>query len=250
MSFQITSQITLQEAVTRVAALVGFPAPADPVSSGDPAAKQLVLAVNESGRELLGLYPWSDFIRNGSQIMDSADVVPPARYAEYDLPEDFLMFIDQTQWNASTQLPGIGPINPQQWQQLQVRLADTLFQITWRVAGGKLQANNPGTQQEFVYQYISQAWVQDGDTPTQFKNVASRNNDVLLLDDFLLVRLARAKWLEYKGFDNSAAMRDFLNSAESRFGQAKGAPTLNLARGGPGYRYLGYANMPDTNYGF
>lgn len=249
MSFQITKQVTLQEAVNRVSALVGFPAPLSATASTDPAVKQLILAINESGVELLGLYPWNEFIRSGSQTVNSADVVPPLRYAEYDLPEDFLMFVDQTQWNETTQLPGIGPINPQQWQQLQVRLADTLFQITWRVAGGKLQINNPGdTDQEFVFQYISQGWVQDGDTPTQFKNIATRNTDLLLVDYFLLVRLARAKWLEYKGFDNTAAMRDFLNSAESRFGQEKGAPILNLS-GNHGYRYLGFINMPDTNYG-
>ena len=249
MPFQITENITLQDAVSRTATLCSLPVPADVTASQDVLVQQLIQAVNEAGRELLGMYPWQQLAKPASLIVRASDVDPETGYAEYELPEDFHMFVDETQWNKTSRLPALGPVNPQHWKRLEVRVAEHIMHLVWRVRRNMLQVRNPGDNQEFVAEYISNGWVVDADNPNLFKNVASKSGDQLFLDDFLLVRLARAKWREYKGFDVSGAMRDFLNAAEHRFGREKGAPTLNLCRGRWGYKYLDYWNIPDHGYG-
>jgi hypothetical protein len=97
-------------------------------------------------------------------------------------------------------------------------------------------------------EYISQGYIQDQDDATLFKNFADKNGDLFLIDQYLIYYLAKAKWLEVKGFDSAAAMRDFQVSFEQRFTQDQGAPVLSLINR-TGYRYLDYWNIPDTNYG-
>jgi hypothetical protein len=95
--------------------------------------------------------------------------------------------------------------------------------------------------------YLSRALVQDADDPTLFKNVANKNGDTFQLDGILMTLLTRVKWLEAKGFDSSAAIRDFLLAFDSRTGAEKGANILNMARGRQDYPYIGVGNLPEAS---
>ena len=248
MPFQIIRTDTLLGLCNRVLQSVGFPVQTDVAGSNDPAVQQMVQSVNQAGTDLLGMHDWQQMLKTFSTLVvedfpgQSSKLVP--------LPEDFLMFKDQSQWNVSQQLPMIGPVLSQDWQRITVRTADFVTRLLWRVRDNQWEIKSPPPPpgQTISMEYISQGYVQDQDDALLFKNFATKNGDVFLIDQYLIYYLAKAKWLEVKGFDSAAAMRDFTTAFEQRFVQDQGAPVLSLINR-TGYRYLDCWNIPDTNYG-
>jgi hypothetical protein len=247
MPFSIKRTDTLISISNRALTAVGFPAQTDVAGSNDPAVQQMVQAVNQAGTDLLGMHDWQQMLKTFS-VNIQADF-PGQSSKLIDLPEDFLLFKDQSQWNVSQQLPMIGPVLSQDWQRITVRTADFVTRLLWRVRDNQWEIKSPPEDvQEISMEYISQGYVQDQDDATLFKNFADKNGDLFLIDDYLIYYLSKAKWLEVKGFDSAAAMRDFQVSFEQRFTQEQGAPVLSLINR-TGYRDLDYWNIPDTNYG-
>jgi hypothetical protein len=95
--------------------------------------------------------------------------------------------------------------------------------------------------------YLSKALVQDADNPALYKNVASKDGDIFQLDGVLMTLITRVKWLEAKGFDSSAAVRDFLLAFDSRVGAQKGANILNIAGNRGMYPFISTGNLPDAS---
>lgn len=247
--YDIQNFATLATSVRELAAMVGFPKPADPAGSLDPAVQQMVAAVNMAGADMLNLYDWQNLCKM-AEIPIVADY-PGQKEKAFDLPKDYGTFIDQTQWNKSTQLPAIGPVSPQAWMQLEVRNPKVVLTFLWQVRENQLWIQSPpSSTQIFSYMYISKGWVIDADNPDLYKNKATKNGDTILFDEYLTTLLARAKWQQIKGFDATAAMQDFRLNYEIRKGKVKGAPVLNLAHSGAGMPYLNMLmNAPDTGYG-
>jgi hypothetical protein len=248
MAFQIIQDASLLAIVQNVAQMVSYPTPSDPAGDSDPSVQQMVQAVNMSATELLGLYDWQELTRTYN-ISIAADT-PGQTEQAFDLPEDFYEWLDQTQWNSTNQWPAIGPISPQMWQNLLVNDVLPTMSFYWQVRDNSLYILAPPTEaQTLTFMYQSLAWVQDQDNPTLYKNRATKNGDIILLDAFLVTLFTRAKWLEMKGLDSSAAMRDFHVNFENRKGQEKGAPVLNMVRT-YGFPYLNALyNTPDTGFG-
>lgn len=247
-TYDISTYETLSTIVRRLSSIVGFPKPADPAGSLDPAVEQMVAAVNMAGADMTNLYDWQNLCK-----MADLDIV--ADYAGqkekgFDLPADFMTFVDQTQWNKNTQMPAIGPVSPQQWMQMQVRNPAVVLTFLWQVRDNQLWIQSPPDEvQVFTYMYMSRGWVIDADNQELYKNEASKNGDVILFDEYLMTLLARSKWLQIKGFDSNAAFGDFKMNYEIRKGKAKGAPKLSLVRRA-GMHYLDvYSNLSDTGYG-
>lgn len=248
MAYQIINDTTLSAIVQNVAQMVSYPVPSDPAGSSDPSIEQMVQAVNLSGLDLMALYDWQELTKT-YEISIEADTSGQIQKA-FDLPEDFYEWVDQTQWNSTNQWPAIGPISPQMWQQLIVRQVLPTLSFYWQVRDNKLYIMAPPTSaQTLTFFYQSQAWVRDQDNTDLYKNRATKNGDVILLDSFLVTLYTRAKWLEMKGLDSSAAFRDFHVNFENRRGQEKGAPVLTMARE---YRFpyiQPLSNTPDTGFG-
>jgi hypothetical protein len=248
MAFQIVNESTLSAIVQNVAGMVAFPTPSDPAGSTDPAVQQMVQAVNMSGIELLSMYDWQELVKN-YQIPIQQDTSGQKEKA-FDLPEDFFDWIDQTNWNATTQFPSLGPVSPQMWQQLLIRTTLPTLSFYWQVRDSKIYVlAPPSAPQTMNVFYLSQAWVRDADDSTLYKNRVTKNGDTVLLDATLVTLYTRVKWLEMKGLDSSAAMRDFQISFENRRGAEKGAPVLSMARDFR-FPYISpLVNTPDTAYG-
>ena len=248
MAFQIIQDASLLAIVQNVAQMVSYPNPSDPAGDSDPSVQQMIQAVNMSATELLGLYDWQALTRT-YEISIAADT-PGQTEQEFALPEDFYEWVDQTQWNSTNQLPAIGPVSPQMWQNLLIRTTLPTMSFYWQVRDNSLYILAPPTEaQTLSFFYQSLAWVQDQDNSTLYKNRATKNGDIVLLDAFLITLYTRAKWLEMKGLDSSAAMRDFHVNFENRKGQKKGSPVLNMVRS-YGFPYLSALyNTPDTGFG-
>lgn len=248
MAFQLITDNTLSAIVQNMAQMVGYPVPVDPAGDTDPAVGQMVQAVNMAGTDLLSMGDWQELTKSHS-ISIVADS-PGQQEKSFALPDDFYEFADQTQWNSTNQWPAIGPISPQMWQTLLVRTTLPTLSFYWQVRGSRIYILSPPTDaQTLTFFYQSYAWVQDQDVSTTYKNRATKNGDIILLDSYMVTLLARVKWLEMKGFDSAAAMRDFQVAFENRKGNEKGAPVLTMVRDYK-FPYINpIANTPDTGIG-
>jgi hypothetical protein len=248
MAYQIVNESTLSAIVQNVASMVAFPVPSDPAGDPDPTVQQFVQAANMAGIELLTMYDWQELIKN-YQIPITATFNGQKEKA-FPLPEDFFDWIDQTNWNATTQFPSLGPVSAQMWQQLLIRTTLPTLSFYWQVRDNMIYVlappNSPQTMNVF---YMSQAWVRDQDDPTLYKNRITKNGDVALLDATMITLYTRVKWLEMKGLDSAAAMRDFQIAYENRKGSAKGAPVLSMARDFRFPYIQPLTNTPDTGFG-
>lgn len=247
-TYQIVDESSLSAIVQNVSAMVGYPVPSDPAGSDDPAVQQMVQALNMAGSDLLAMYQWQELIKPYaiSVLADSAGQTEKS----FALPVDFYDWVDQTQWNQTNQLPALGPISPQMWQQLLMRPTLPTLSFYWQVRDNRLYVlAPPSAAQTFNFYYQSAAWVRDQDNTDLYKNRATKNGDVVLLDASLMTLYTRVKWLEMKGLDSGAAMRDFQVSFENRKGSEKGSPVLSMTRDFR-YPYLQpLTNTPDTGYG-
>ena len=251
----LISEWTYLFAVQTIAQMVGHPTPAT-VGSPDSAVVQMGLAVNHALGELLAMKEWQDLTLPGTipivadfagQKEKGFDVSLPVATAPYP---DFVRFIDQTQWSPQSFEPAPGPISAQGWMQATIMSVVPAMYLYWQMRGDKLWILAPPfpTPVDFNFFYLSKGQVIDANDPTLLKNVASRDGDTFKLDGYLITMLARVKYLEWKGFDASAAMRDFQIAFDERAGADRGAPVLSISaqRGMP---LISTANLPVTGYG-
>jgi hypothetical protein len=247
-TYQIITNATLSFAVTEICKLVGYPVSSDPAGSTDLGIQQMIAAVNQNNGELYAMRDWQE-LRIPLNIDVVADFANQPEKA-FDLPPQYGRFVDNTHWCVSQKVPAIGPISPQAWAGLlQMPVAPT-FQLMWQIRNDQiwfLAPNFPDIQ-PFTAMYISRGSITDQDDPTIIKNLASKNGDTFLLDPGLIILGGRVKWLEYKGFDTSSAMRDFQTQYDSRAGSDEGATvySLNSYRGLP---LISPLNLPQTGYG-
>ena len=248
MAFQIVNESTLSAIVQNVAGMVAYPVPTDPAGSEDPAVQQMVQAANMAGNELLTLYDWQELIKRHAMTIQASEA--NQRERAFDLPEDLARWVDQTNWNATTQFPSLGPVSPQMWQQLLIRTTLPTLSFYWQVRDNKIYVlAPPSAPQTMSVFYMSAGWVRDQDDPTLYKNRLVKNGDVSLLDATVITLYTRVKWLEMKGLDSSAAMRDFNVALDNRKASEKGAPVLSMARDFRFPYIQPLINTPDTGMG-
>lgn len=247
-SYLIIDDTTLSAIVQNVASMVAFPVPSDPAGSSDPTVQQFVQSANLAAVDLLSLYDWQELIKTYT-ISISADT-SGQKEKSFALPVDFYDWIDQTNWNATTQFPSLGPVSPQMWQQLLIRTTLPTLSFYWQVRGNRIYVlAPPDSPQTMSFYYLSNAYVQDQDDADLYKNRATKNGDKFLLDANLMTLYTRVKWLEMKGLDSSAAMRDFQVAFENRKASERGAQVLSMARDFRFPYIQPLVNTPDTGYG-
>jgi hypothetical protein len=250
-TYEMTNEQTLSNVIQTACKLLSLPVPNDAAGSEDPNVVLMRAVANMASLEMLNLYEWPTLTKMGS--IDVFTAAPPssseATETAFDLPQDFYRFIDQTQWNGAMRFPAVGPVAPQGWMTYMVFPISANFTLTWQVREGKIYFLNapPSPGQQFRFMYLSRALVIDADNSDLFKNVATKNGDKFVLDGILMTLMTRMKWLEAKGFDSSAAVRDFMTAFDSRVGAAKGANILNMAGGRHDYPYIGIGNLPEAS---
>jgi hypothetical protein len=253
MAFTLTSDASMKSLMNSVCSLLSLPQQVDPAGSQDPNMVLMRTALNLANLELMNSFDWPTLIKMGEITVVNTGATPPATgqaiEVSFPLPADFFRFIDQTQWNGAMRFPAVGPVSPQGWMTYMVFPVSANFTLTWQIREGKIWFLNPppAPGQAFRFMYLSRALVQDGSEPTNYSNVATKNDDIIQLDPLVVALLTRVKWLEAKGFDASAANKDFVMAYDSRVGAERGANILNLAGNRGTYPYLGIGNLPDAS---
>ena len=166
---------------------------------------------------------------------------------KYDLPPDYEVIADRTQWDKSKHWEMLGPEDAQQWQWLKSGYISTGPRIRWRILGETFQTWPPMNTQEYLgFEYRSKAWAESQDgTP---KNSFTADTDKTLYDDRLLVMKTKLKYFQIKNFDTSALQQDYDRLLMVVKSNDKGAPNLSFAPY-PAKVLIGWANIPDTGYG-
>lgn len=238
---------TLLELVNAVAQSVGHPVTEDVAGSQDEAIRRLHFYSNMAGNELTYMHNWDFLSKSGvvSVFADSAD----QREKAFDLPADYKCMTDDTQWNRSTQLPAVGPINAQDWQWLVVRDAMITTRFMWRIRQGRLWIKSPPVDpQDLTFEYLSKNWAVNGDTEFAAESMVN-NNDYHIFPPYLMILFVRFKWFSNEGYDATASQQDFNKAFQWFSGTDKGASSLSLVPGS-GYPYINAVrNIPDTGYG-
>jgi hypothetical protein len=250
MPYQMTNEQSLATVIQTCCALLSLPQPVSPASSTDPNIILMRTAANMASLEMLNAYEWATLTKMGE--IDVFSGIPPATEATetaFPLPEDFYRFIDQTQWNGAMRFPAVGPVAPQGWMTYMVFPISANFTLTWQVRQNNIYFLNapPAPGQKFRFMYLSRGLVIDADDPLVIKNMATKDGDLFVLDGVLMTLMTRIKWLEAKGFDSSAAVRDFLLAFDSRIGAQKGANILSMSGGRHDYPYIGIGNLPEAS---
>jgi hypothetical protein len=166
---------------------------------------------------------------------------------KYDLPPDYEVVTDRTQWSKSQHWEMLGPEDAQQWQWLKSGYISTGPRVRWRILGQYFQIWPIMTNDLYLgFEYRSRAWSEAADgTP---KNSFTVDTDLTVLDDRVLVLLTKLKFLQIKNFDTTAISQDYQRYLSVAKSNDKGAPNLSFAPY-PSKVLIGYANIPDTGYG-
>ena len=166
---------------------------------------------------------------------------------KYDLPPDYEVITDRTQWDKTKHWEMLGPEDAQQWQWLKSGYISTGPRVRWRILGQYFQIWPIMNTQEYLgFEYRSRAWAESSTgTP---KNSFTVDTDVTVLDDRVLVLLTKLKFLQIKNFDTTAISQDYQRYLSVAKANDKGAPNLSFAPY-PSKVLIGYANIPDTGYG-
>jgi hypothetical protein len=237
---------TAIDVLKQVAGELGLTRPATVVGIEDVQSVQLLSLLNSAGNELMMYYPWAQFSEDWvfQTVVDQGG---------YPLPDDWLYFRDQTQWDRTNHWPLLGPKSPQEWAWLKGSLVAALPRQRFRVADNVLKiwpipsaSASPPTS-EMAMEYVKKNWVQKATDPVTYADMITSDGDVLMYNQWLLVKFVKFKFYELKGLPTSGVQADFMRIFNSLTGQDTGAAILSLAPQcvSP---YIGPWSVPDGSW--
>jgi hypothetical protein len=189
---------------------------------------------------------------NWQELQKPFEIFGDGVTTEFDLPDDFGSFVDNTGWSYAIRRPVI-VLNAQQWAAISTWLSQSFYiNPACRIYQNKLQfMTAPPLSGKITFQYRSCMWVQDADNPALMKQLCTKNGDVPVYDWLMMVLAIKVKWLEQKGMNTVAAQSDLNDRYQQLTQRDLVAPTLTLSGPVPGgFRYLdNFYNSPDTGIG-
>jgi hypothetical protein len=238
-----TADAVLQQAQAELAVAVTS------VAATDALTVQLVALLNKACQDL-SQESWSFLTQRYS--------FSPTPTGPYALPADFSEYVSETAWDASQQMPMVGPLTEQQWEAAVVRVGTALGASTpFRFWQNKLYlypTTSFPTGRTISFEYFSNWWVvAAAQVPTATfptTDTVTSGSDVIWFPLRLAVAALKLYWKREKGFDSSAAQQDFeLYLQQTKDNDSQGQ-TLSLNGTVPGaLRLIGPWNAPNTGWG-
>ena len=230
----------IQQAMTEL----GLEAPTAALANGDNTVQQFVALLNSAGQEMVLGYPWE-------QLTKEWVFTTVADKDEYALPADWSYFLDQTQWDRTNHWPLLGPKTAQEWQWLKGGLLSSGPRLRYRLRSGKFilfpKPTSTASPWTLAMEYVADTWLENATTQGVYYSQIQADNDICLLDPWVLVKFIKLKFREAKGLDATSFSRDFITIWETRIGKNKGAPVLTLAPR-PRTLLIGINNIPDGSW--
>lgn len=208
---------------------------------------------NQFGIEGIGIEPFAQILTvdNATTVTmtmpatESGTVDLDFSQVQYDLPDDWLKEIPQTEWDRTNRWPLIGPQSPQDWQSYKSGIVYAGPRERFRILANAFTLNPPPPDGLiFAYEYISKSWIEsNGERYATFQT----DDDTMIFSDSLLITGLKAQWKAAKGLDGTFDLGEFRNLLEQNKAQDKSAPKLSLS---PycGTVLMSTANVPDGNW--
>lgn len=234
------------QVLNQVAGELGLPRVATVTGLSDLQSVQLLSLLNSGGNELMLYYPWEQFKQEWEfiTVVDQAD---------YDLPDDYNYFVDQTQWDRTNHWPLLGPKSPQEWAFLKGSLVAPLPRLRYRVVNDKLKlyptpttSTSPNTL-TLSMEYIRSNWIVQALGGAE-ASMITNDGDVLQYNPWLLIKFVKFKFYELKGFSTTGVNGDFMRVFSTLTGKDVGAEKLSLTGTTGSVGYIGYGSIPDGNW--
>jgi hypothetical protein len=178
----------------------------------------------------------------------------------YAVPDDFIAFIDDTQWDRGNKWKLVGPMSPQmdQWQRSGIVATGPRRRFRQVGRNGEVfrlwpppaQNDTPGP---LVYEYLSAYWVQTEPTYTPSglistpKGSFTADGDICVFDDRLMIEGLKWRFFAAKGFDYTSQLAIWNNQLQVAMSRDGGAGILPLNR----RRFpflISPAQVPDGNW--
>jgi hypothetical protein len=186
---------------------------------------------------------------NTSQLASATSVGGSVTFSKtiYPLPADYETITDNTHWDKTKHWQMLGPVDAQQWQWLKSGYISTGPRVRWRILGNQFEIWPPYNTQEYLgFEYRSKGWVRSA--ANAVKNSFTADTDTSVLDDAIIVLLTKLKYFQIKSFDTTALQQDYQRYLSVAKANDKGSATLSFAPQ-PSAVLIGWANIPDSNYG-
>lgn len=232
--------------LNQVAGELGLPKVVSVTGMTDIQSVQLLSLLNSGGNELMLYYPWEQFTKEWAFTTELG-------VTDYDLPDDYNYFVDQTQWDRTNHWPLLGPKSPQEWAWLKGSLVAPLPRLRYRIADNKFKIypgpNPAGSPPSFdlAMEYIGKNWViTEGDDPNV--DMIATSNDVLLYNPWLLIKFVKFKFYELKGFNTAGVNGDFMRVFNNLTGKDTGGAKLSLSGTPAPVGYIGPWSVPDGSW--
>lgn len=222
-----------------------YPRPFVAVGAGDQLTQQITSLYTAVGQMLVSRRTWRGLLRQKVYT-----TTPGQQYL--DLPSDYARPVNQTEWDQTNHWPLMGPMTPQQFQQLQSGIISTGPRIKFRLIGKRMELfpfEDVGAGQTFVINYISNGWlIADPNTPAPIPYLSkpTADSNEAIFNDRLMIAGVKLRFFQAKGFDTSAYADDFQVLLDDALAQDSGAPKLTMA-GTPATYLINITNIPDGN---
>lgn len=187
--------MTLLELVQSFCRRTGVTVPNNVIGNPDKDVLQVLALLEEEGNDLATRHQWQALTNEATfttvAAEDQGDIDTLAS-------NNFRYIRNNTIWNRNTQLPVIGGLEGQEWQQLKA-ISTSGIKDQFRIRGNHLLAYPiPSAGDTWAFEYISRSWILNGITPVEF---FVSDNDSFLLSHSLLLQGLRWRWNREKGLD-------------------------------------------------
>lgn len=152
----------------------------------------------------------------------------------YDVPPDFLNFLDETGWDRTRRWQLLGPTSPSQDEALRSGIIAPVPRVRWRQIGPSSGATfriwpaptSTTAPSTLIFDYLSYHWAADSLNNSKSKMTA--DTDTAAFADDLMVTGIQWLFMQQKGFDFMPLRTDWERQVGSASAVDGGAPDLSL----------------------
>jgi hypothetical protein len=201
--------VTLLSSIQSVARRVGIGAPSAVVSATDDMTLQLLDLAQESAETIGKRHGWQNLRGFWSFYTVAALGQSNSLPADYDR-----MAPGNTMWNLSMRRPVRGPVNPDDWAEINAYALLGSPNLSFRLVGGQVYLYPvPGTGQLISFEFVSKNTILAADGTTK-KATFSADTDTVRFPEHLFVKDLRWRWKSAKGLNYAQEMQDFERAFE------------------------------------
>lgn len=214
--------------IQQVCGRTNVPVPATVLGNTDTQILQMLRLLEEEGNDLARRGDWSGI--TFEHTFSTAANESQGFITDLITTNSFRNIKNGTFWDRTSKLPILGPLNDQEWQARKA-MATTGPRYYYRIRGGIIWTNPaPTAGLTWAFEYISNNWMISADLAT-FKQYATLDTDLPLLQEALLIAGLRWRWKKEKGFDYAEDFNTYEIQVKDALARDGGKRTLQMDGG-------------------